>query len=310
VLRRATKLGYSIFAMNYREPPRDASALYAQLYAGEVVRYCGVSEMAALSAFTRAFVEERLAPHPVPQIHRYLEPQALAKKLGEVQGAYAQSSEAKHHWSALFEAIGLDLQDTARDRLMLRFQAHTDPQSAQAWSRSTATVGFHRDTWGTNLSAQINWWAPVWPITAGRTFAIYPDLWQAAIANNSADFDLAQVMERLRTAPQTLGPGQLAPRPLDTVDPKSGLPVVLEPGEIIAFSSAHAHVGVPNHTGLTRISLETRTVSITDTRARRGAPNVDGHARWVAPGLFRRLADGEALNKILDCERLVARDSW
>jgi hypothetical protein len=171
-------------------------------------------------------------------------------------------------------------------------------------------VGFHRDTWGTNLAAQINWWAPVWPISAERTFAIYPDLWKTAIANNSADFDLAQVMERLRTAPESLGPGQLAPRPTGTVDPNGGVPVVLEPGEIIAFSSAHAHVGVPNHTGLTRISLETRTVSITDTRARRGAPNVDGEARWVAPGLFRRLSDGVPLSAILDCERLVARDSW
>jgi hypothetical protein len=309
VLRRAKQLGYSI-AMNYREPPRDSSALYAGLYAGEVVRYRGVPEMAALILFTRAFVEERLAPHPVPQIHRYLDPDALAGRLGEVQGEYAQSSEAKLHWSALFEAMGLDPRDTARDRLMLRFQAHTDPEATRTWSRSTATVGFHRDTWGTNLSAQINWWAPVWPITAGRTFAIYPDLWAATIANNSADFDLAQVMERLRTAPETLGPGQLAPRPIDAVDPNRGLPVVLEPGEIIAFSSAHAHAGVPNHTGLTRISLETRTVSIADTRARRGAPNVDGHACWVAPGLFRRLCDGVALNKILDCERLVAHASW
>jgi hypothetical protein len=296
--------------MNYREPPKAPSALYAALYAGEVVRYRGVPQMAAITTFTRDFVAARLAPHPAPQIHRYLDPGALAKKLGEVQGAYAQSAEAKLLWSALFAAIGLDMQDTARDRLMLRFQAHTDPESAPTWSRSTATVGFHRDTWGTNLSAQINWWAPVWPITAGRTFAIYPQLWDVAIANNSADFDLAEVMERLRTAPESLGPGQLAPRPTGTVDPSDGVPVVLEPGEIIAFSSAHAHVGVPNHTGLTRISLETRTLSITDTRGRRGAPNVDGRARWVAPGMFRRLEDGVALNKILECERLVPRGSW
>jgi hypothetical protein len=296
--------------INYREPSRDPSALYAGLYAGEVVRYSGVSQMAAITDFTRGFVQERLAPYPAPQIHRYLEPQVLAQQLGEVQGAYARSTEAKLLWSALFAAIGLDMNDTARDRLMLRFQVHTDPQSTPSWSRSTATVGFHRDTWGTNLSAQINWWAPVWPITAGRTFAIHPDLWGVAIPNNSAHFNLAEVMERLRTAPQTLGPGQLAPRPTDPVDPNDGVPVVLEPGEIIAFSSAHAHVGVPNHTGLTRISLETRTVSITDTRARRGAPNVDGHARWVAPGMFRRLSDGVPLNKILECERLVPRDSW
>jgi hypothetical protein len=145
----------------------------------------------------------------------------------------------------------------------------------------------------------------VWPITEGRTFAIHPALWNVPIDNNSADFNLADVMQRLRTAPGTLGPGQLAPRPLGAVDAEGGVPVVIEPGEIIAFSSAHAHVGVANHTGLTRVSLETRTVSIADVRAGRGAPNVDGRGRWAAPGLFRRLSDGRALHELLGCDALI-----
>ena len=160
---------------------------------------------------------------------------------------------------------------------MLRFQTHSDAGTILQWARSTATVGFHRDTWGPNLAAQGElWWAPVWPTPLdGRTFAIHPALWDVPIENNSAEFDLADVMQRLRTAPGTLGPGQLAPRPLRPVDAEGGVPVVIEPGEIIAFSSAHAHVGVPNHTGFTRVSLETRTVSIADVRAGRGAPNID-----------------------------------
>ena len=137
-------------------------------------------------------------------------------------------------------------------------------------------------------------------------FAIHPALWDVIIENNSAEFDLADVMQRLRTAPGTLGPNQLAPRPLRPVDTEDGLPVVIEPGEIIAFSSAHAHFGVPNHTGLTRVSLETRTVSITDVRAGRGAPNVDSRGRGAAPGMFHRLGDGRALNDLLGCEPLIA----
>ena len=83
------------------------------------------------------------------------------------------------------------------------------------------------------------------------------------------------------------------------------MPVVIAPVEIIAFSSAHARVGVPNHTGLTRVSLETRTVSIADVRAGRGAPNVDSRGRWAAPGMFRRLSDGWALHELLGCEPLI-----
>jgi hypothetical protein len=296
--------------LDYRAPPGDPGALHAGLYTGQIVRFADLPQMAAIVAFTQRFVTEQLAPLPPVEIHRHLAPPLLGRRLGEVQREYAQSEEAGVLWQELFRAASLDLEDTARDRLMLRFQAHSDPGQQLAWSRSTATVGFHRDSWGTNLPAQINWWAPAWPITAERTFAIHPRLWDVPIPNNSADFDLADVMQRLRTAPETLGPGQLAPRPTVTVDPEGGIPVVLEPGEIIAFSSNHAHVGVPNHTGLTRVSLETRTVSIHDVRAHRGAPDVDGAARWVAPGMFRRLSDGAALHALLGCGRLVPRAQW
>jgi hypothetical protein len=296
--------------IEYRTPAGDPAALYAGLYAGEIVRFSGLSQMPALVTFTRAFLEERLAPYPPVEVHRHLDSGVLATRLAELQREYARSAEVKGLWRELFEAVGLDPEDTARDRLTLRFQVHSEQGSALPWSRSTATVGFHRDSWGTNLSAQVNWWAPVWPITCERTFAIHPRLWDVPIPNNSVDFDLADVMERLRTAPETVSSGQLAPRPTHAVDPEGGVPVVLEPGEIIAFSSAHAHAGVPNHTGLTRISLETRTVSISDVRARHGAPNADGRARWVAPGIFRRLSDARSLNTILGCERLVLRESW
>lgn len=295
--------------LEYRNPPADPSALYAALYAGEVVRFSRLPPMASLVAFTRALVEERLAPHPPIEIHRHLDPGALATRLAALQSEYARSAEVRRLWRDLLEAVGLDPVDTARDRLRLRFQVHSDTGAALPWSRSTATVGFHRDSWGTNLAAQVNWWAPVWPITAQRTFAIYPRLWEVPIPNSSVDFDLANVMERLRTMPETVGPGQLAPHPTEAVDSGGGVAVVLDPGEIIAFSSAHAHAGVPNHTGLTRISLETRTVSIRDVRAGRGAPNVDGEARWVAPGLFRRLSDAQPLNTILGCEPLVPRSA-
>ena len=291
-------------SLDYRTPPHDPALLYAALYAGQVVRYSGLPAMAALIATTRAFVEERLA-HPPAEVHRYIAHTELAPRLAAIQRDYSRSSEMKKLWQALFAAAGLDPEDTARDRFVLRFQVHSDAGATLPWARSTATVGFHRDTWGTNLPAQVNWWAPVWPITAGRTFAIHPALWDVPIENNSAGFDLADVMHRSRTAPETLGPGQLAPRPLRPVEPRGGVPVVIEPGEIIAFSSAHAHVGVPNHTGLTRVSLETRTISIADLRAGRGAPNVDGHGRWAAPGMFRRLSDGRALHELLGCEPLI-----
>lgn len=290
--------------------PLEFPAAYDSLYAGKVLRFAALEEMASIVAFTRAFVEARVAPYPPVEIHRHLSEDALSAMLARMQSEYARSAEAARLWCELFQAAGLDLMDTARDRLRVRFQVHSPPDEAAPSAVSTATVKFHRDTWGTNLAAQINWWAPVWPITAGRTFAIYPQLWDKPVPNNSAEFDLAAVMARLRAAPETLTPGQLAPGPTRGVDPAGGVPMLMDPGEIIAFSSAQAHAGIPNHTGLTRISLETRTVSIAAVRARAGAPNIDGNSRWVAPGLFRRLSDGVPLHTLLGQERLVDRESW
>jgi len=282
----------------------QTGALHEALYGGEIVRFTDLEPMRELAAFARAFLEDRLAPHAPIAIHRRLARPALAETLAGAQRAFANAPEAKRLWTAVFEAAGLELQDTARDRLILRFQPPAGAGEAAHDARSTATVGFHRDTWGTQLYAQVNWWAPVYPITAGRTFAFLPELFDRPLANTSADFDLAEVIERSRRTPADAPRGEMVPRLLGPVDMAAARPVVIAPGEVIAFSAQHAHVGVPNRTGLTRISLETRTLRLSDHLAGRGAPNVDGRARWRALGMFRRAADGEPLARALGVQPL------
>jgi hypothetical protein len=47
------------------------------------------------------------------------------------------------------------------------------------------------------------------------------------------------------------------------------------------------------------VSIDTRTLRLGDHRAGRGARNVDGRARRVTYGLFRRLSDGRPLADLL-----------
>jgi hypothetical protein len=96
----------------------------------------------------------------------------------------------------------------------------------------------------------------------------------------------------------------MIPHALEEIPSSLAHPVVIDPGTVIAFSSAHAHTGVGNHTGLTRISLETRSIAIADVLSGRGAPNLDGRAPWSAPGLFRRVDDGIPLHELLHLEKL------
>lgn len=294
----------------YRDYDRtiEAADLHAALYDGAIIRFRELDPMAALTDFARAFLEQALAPHPPIEIHRHLGQTALAERLAAVQRAFSNAPEARRLWHEVLAGVGLDPAATARDRLILRFQPPHPPGERRPWARSTATVGFHRDTWGTNLYAQVNWWAPIYPVTAARTFAFYPRLFAQPLANSSAAFDIADVIRRGREAPETIRPGEMVPRLLEEVDPDEAVPVTINPREVIAFSSQHAHAGVQNHTDFTRISLDTRTLQIADQIGGRGARNVDGCARWMAFGLFRRVSDGKPLSEILGVEPMMPFD--
>jgi len=89
-------------------------------------------------------------------------------------------------------------------------------------------------------------------------------------------------------------PVTLVPQPTEPVE-VAELRVAIDPGDLLCFSGAHLHGGVPNRTGLARFSIETRTVDADDVAAGRGAPNVDGAAPRVAHEWFHRVADDTPL---------------
>jgi hypothetical protein len=281
----------------------DPAMLRDKLYHGAIVRFRDLAPMRELIAFTRGFVEEELATAAPVDSHAGRGEDELAEIYAAARRRYANSAEAKQRWRDVFVAAGQDPDQTARDRLVLRFQPPAPPER-QHRRYGIATVHVHRDTWGTNLYAQINWWAPVYVLDPGRTLAFYPHLFDRPLDNSSAGFDISDVMQRNRQAPSTVRSAEVVPRLLERVDPGEGVPVLIAPGEVIAFSAQHVHGGVANHTGKnhpgkTRISLETRTLFIPDHVRGLGAPNVDGRARWSTPGMFRRLSDGESLDKVL-----------
>ncbi len=282
--------------------PGSARQFHDRIYAGDIIRITELPAMAALVALTRAWLEDALHPWAPPEIHRYLSHDEQTLRFAQCQNAFARSKEVREHWRAVVESLGLAPDALACDRLHLRFQPHREPRQSTPRARTTATIAFHRDTWGSNLYAQTNWWAPIYPITTGRTFALYPHLWQQALRNCSADFDMRAILERShRDGRNAVDADEAIPHLLEAIDPQQGVAVDIAPGSLIAFSGAHAHAGVGNSTGLTRISFETRSVLIDDVLAGLGAPNIDGHAPWRTPGLFRRMSDTRRLNEILGC---------
>jgi ectoine hydroxylase-related dioxygenase (phytanoyl-CoA dioxygenase family) len=73
------------------------------------------------------------------------------------------------------------------------------------------------------------------------------------------------------------------------------MPVVIEPGDLLAFSGQHLHGSVATDVSATRFSIESRTVSLSHIREGLSAPNVDGKAPRVVPDWFEHVVSGERL---------------
>ena len=263
--------------------PLDEEQRGKALFGGDVLIFKDVAPLRRLSTLAGEFVRAVFGEAPA---HAQFalgaeEFKALASALVE---RWRRHPAALEGFRQVLRDVGVELDRGYWDWLHLRIQPHQD-------FTETGTLGYHRDTWSSNIDAQTNWWTPVLPITRERTIALYPAYWSRPLANTSASWDL----QRVREMP-------LVPRPCEPVNADSEVRVVIEPGDLLCFSGAHLHASVPNTSGATRFSVEVRTVSAVDVQAGRGARNVDGEAPWVAWRWFRGITSSASLAELAEAQ--------
>jgi hypothetical protein len=214
-----------------------------------------------------------------------------AAAIDELRGRFGDDAELKGLFRASLEHAGVDPARTYWDSLYLRVV----PPVERGAERQIGRIGFHRDTWGSNVLQQTNWWTTIRPLSRERTIALYPAYWSKPIANTSAGWDLDEIraLRRSGTPDEDL---PIVPEPTEPVDTTSELRVVIEPGDLLCFSGAHLHASVPNFSERTRFSVELRTVNLDDFLRGRGAPDLDGHAPQVPLEWFRSIAGGSPLS--------------
>jgi len=251
------------------------------VYGGDLLVFKDVGPLGELCAFADALIGEAFGADP-PGAQFELEKEEYLLRVEALQTRFRK--DARELFLAALGHVGVDLRRTFWDWLYLRVSPHGEEYS----SRRTAGLGFHRDTWSSNVYAQTNWWAPIYPISAGRTVAFYGEYWERPVKNTSAQWDLEEIRAGRAGVP-------VVPEPTETVRTASELRPVIEPGDLLCFSGAHLHASVPNTTGVARFSVEVRTVDAGDAAVGRGAPNVDGEAPRVASGWFRHVDDGTLL---------------
>ena len=213
---------------------------------------------------------------------------------------FARAAEAQKIFNtALYKAlfaewlseIGVDVSPLYWDMLGLRIS----PPVATHGGGWRSHIGAHRDTWGTGIQSQINWWAPIWPLANNRTMAFYLEYWKKALTNTTDDWSFeAYLTARKQTPAGHAVDYPSAPRALENPTSPPTL-VRMSCGQLLAFSSAHLHASVTNSSLLTRFSLEIRTVSQSVTRTDNGAPNVDCTSEPPLFRLFRSAANNEKL---------------
>jgi len=254
-----------------------AEELSRALFAGDLLTFAPAA-VSALAARARAIVQGQFGPEPETAERRMSADDFRAASM-RARKAVAGDEGMAALWQSVLTALGYPLTEVRSDRVRLRIA----PSRPDAQSRFARPLPAHRDSWGSNIMCQVNWWMPLYELAPTRTMVIWPDAFRTPVPNTSGQWDYDRLISGIEKNYPLLPEAERQPA-------DQPVPVLIEPGEILAFSAAHLHAGMTDASGRSRFSLDTRTVWDADIAAGRGAPNVDGAAgppRWEMFGRRR-----------------------
>lgn len=263
------------------------------LYAGDIVVHTHSPAIEAFVAFTRAMVEDAFGGRD-PETAQYdMDVATYAATLGRLKPAFIHHPESKEHLRAILVEHGCDPELTYFDVPRLRTSTSDD------FLTTGIAYAFHphRDTWYSAPMMQVNWWLPVYDVTADNVVAFHPRYFDQGIANGSHRYNYYEWNRdsRALAASQVGVDTRDQPKPEQEIDLDPQIRPVPPVGGAMVFSGAQLHSSVPNTSGRTRISVDFRVVHRTDVETQRGAPNVDSHCTGTTMRDYLRVSDLERL---------------
>lgn len=156
-----------------------------KLYNGDLYVYEPSQGTQALCELAREMCEKAFAPyHPVEAQH-HLPVEEYNEILKDLKPRFIHHPRCKELIPQLLAEHGCDLEKTYFDVPRLRTATAGDYLS------SGLAYAFkpHRDTWYSPPMCQLNWWLPVYELSADNGMAFYPQYWNTPIRNSSADFN-------------------------------------------------------------------------------------------------------------------------
>ncbi len=274
----------------YLDPPVDDEARRRGLYQGQLFVYSPRKAALALCGLAREMIEDAFKPMEPLVAQREMPVERYAEILGKLKPAFIHHPDSKRHIKDLMVELGCDPEKTYFDVPRMRSSTsdgYLTTGIAYAWHP-------HRDTWYSAPQCQINWWMPIYEIVSDNAMAFHPRYFNEPVPNDSERYNYYKwnqthrgqhVTQFVKEDPRPL------PRPTGPVELDPQIRLVCPVGGIIVFSGAQLHSSVPNTSGVTRFSIDFRTVNLDDAAARRGAANVDSRCTGTTMRDYLRTTD-------------------
>jgi hypothetical protein len=245
-----------------------------RLYDGQLFVYSARTHIVAFVSFAKSMIEDAFGGLDPRIAQKHMEVERYASLLGKLKPAFIHHPESKRHLRDILENLGCDLEKTYFDVPRMR--------SSTSDNYLTAGIAFawhpHRDTWYSAPACQINWWLPIYEIESDNAMAFHPQYWSRPVKNSSAEYNYyswnklhrgENVAKLIKEDPRPL------PRATERMELEPQIRLICPVGGVILFSGAQMHSSVPNTTGVTRFSIDFRTIHLDDAATKRGAPNID-----------------------------------
>lgn len=260
-----------------------------RLYSGELFMQGVSPAVSAFAAFTKAMLEEVFAPLD-PEFAQFDMPvEGYAALLGKLKPAFIHHPESKRHLANILVEAGCDPEQTYFDVPRLRTSTSDD------YLTTGIAYAFHphRDTWYSAPMMQLNWWLPVYEVSADNVVAFHTQYFDRKVKNGSAAYNyyVWNRDNRAQAVSQIGSDTRKQPKPEEPIELEPQVRPVPPVGGMLIFSGAQLHSSVPNKSGRTRISIDFRTVHRADVESHRGAPNVDSDCTGTTLRDYLKVSD-------------------
>jgi hypothetical protein len=273
----------------YVDSPPDDDARRERLYDGDLFIYSPRPATGALCEFGRQMAEEAFAPLHPETAQDEMDVEEYAALLAELKPRFIHDPKSKRLIQEMLTDLGCDAE-----------KVHFDvPRMRSSTSHGYLTSGIayafhpHRDTWYSAPQCQLNWWLPIYPISAENGLAFHPRYWYTPIKNSSRVYNYAvwNATSRKEAPKHVQTDTRVQPKPEEEIELDPQVRPICEPAGLIIFSAAQMHSSVPNNSGKTRFSIDFRTVHVGDLGERKGAPNIDSECTGTTLGDYLRISD-------------------